>query len=107
MPAAMLPPLLVLLSVLVAPPIGFPLVSGVLNTIPASKAELLLNEDWDDVCSAELLPRDSPNGPSEVKEGGCVALPAGEGSDEVVKANGANEVSGFVPACGEALLLAV
>ncbi|MFL6715703.1 MAG: hypothetical protein ACJ8G3_04995 [Burkholderiaceae bacterium] len=103
----MLDPLLVLLSVPFAPPLGFPLPSGVLNTIPASEAELLLNEDWDDVCSAELLPRDSPNGPSEVKEGGCVALPAGEGSDEVSKANGANEVSGFVPGCGEALLLAV
>lgn len=100
-------PLLVLLSVPVAPPLGFLLASGVLNTIPASRAELLLNEDWDDGCSAEPLPRDSPNGPSEVKEGGCVALPAGEGSDEVVKANGANEVSGFAPGCGEALLLVV
>lgn len=59
------------------------------------------------MCSAELLPREAANGPSDVNEGWFVALPPGEEIDEAFKANGASEVSEVVEGCGAALMLAV
>lgn len=65
----MLDTLLVFLSVLIELPIELPLAPGVWYPTPARDVELTLDDGWPDVCSAELLPREGVNAPSDVNEG--------------------------------------